>query len=89
MLHEQLALLVGLLTARKPCLALFKMIVVRQIGRYVLLVARRRSWNDWSQTKCAILRLDIEKKEVVEWANQRRELSNVASLTVLGLLRVH
>ena len=38
MLHEPLALLVGPLTARKPCLAVFKMIAVRQIGRYVLLV---------------------------------------------------
>lgn len=77
-------------TRRKPslsCLALCKMIVVWQIGRYVLLVARRRSWP---QTKCAILLLDVEKMEAVEWANQSRELNNVASLTgsrpVVGLL---
>ncbi len=76
-------------TRRKPCLsclALCKMIVVWQIGRYVLLVARRRSWP---QTKCAILLLDVEKMEAVEWANQSRELNNVASLTALGVLRMH
>ncbi len=65
------------------------MIVVWQIGRYVLLVARRRSWNDWPQTQCAILLLDVEKMEAVEWANQSRELNNVASLTALGVLRMH